>query len=110
MYYCLVDCRYSLLFNYGMPEDTNDFDPADPDADLVPGLVEKIALPILHHEIAHCWDMLSTRETKNAVSATQMVITYVPTSPALTELLTAVQTRLSEAISNLIVSYIDFSS
>ncbi|KAF3792676.1 PAX3- and PAX7-binding protein 1 [Nymphaea thermarum] len=95
---------HSLLFNYGMPEDANDFDPADPDADLVPGLIEKVALPILHHEIAHCWDMLSTRESRNAVSATQMIITYVPaTSKALQELIIAVQTRLSEAISNLIV-------
>ncbi|XP_043715745.1 transcriptional repressor ILP1 [Telopea speciosissima] len=95
---------HSLLFSYGLPEDENDFNPDDADANLVPGLVEKIALPILHHEIAHCWDMLSTRRTKNAVAATNLVINYVPaTSEALRELLAAIRSRLSEAITNIIV-------
>ncbi|KAJ0094651.1 hypothetical protein Patl1_14944 [Pistacia atlantica] len=76
----------------------------DADANLVPTLVEKVALPILHHEIAHCWDMLSTRETKNAVSATSLVVAYVPTSSeALADLLLAIRTRLAEAVSNLTV-------
>ncbi|KAJ4976043.1 hypothetical protein NE237_001149 [Protea cynaroides] len=95
---------HSLLFSYGLPEDENEFNPDDADANLVPGLVEKIALPILHHEIAHCWDMLSTRETKNAVAATNLVINYVPaTSEALRDLLAAIHSRLSEAVTNLIV-------
>lgn len=95
---------HSLLFNYGLPEDGRDFAPDDADANLVPTLVEKVALPILHHEIAHCWDMLSARETRNAVSATSLVVTYVPTSSeALAELLLAIRTRLAEAVSNLTV-------
>ncbi|KAJ4963847.1 hypothetical protein NE237_023786 [Protea cynaroides] len=93
-----------LLFSYGLPEDENEFNPDDADANLVPRLVEKIALPILHHEIAHCWDMLSTRETKNAVAATNLVINYVPaTSEALRDLLAAIHSSLSEAVTNLIV-------
>ncbi|KAJ0037881.1 hypothetical protein Pint_21940 [Pistacia integerrima] len=95
---------HSLLFSYGLPEDGRDFAPDDADANLVPTLVEKVALPILHHKIAHCWDMLSTRETKNAVSATSLVVAYVPTSSeALADLLLAIRTRLAEAVSNLTV-------
>ncbi|GMH10905.1 hypothetical protein Nepgr_012746 [Nepenthes gracilis] len=93
---------HSLLFDYGVPQDGNDFSPDDADADLVPGLVEKIALPILHHDIAHCWDMLSTRETKNAVSATSLVVNYVPaSSEALKELIAAIHARLADAVTNL---------
>lgn len=66
--------------------------------------MEKIAIPILHHEIAHCWDMLSTRETKKAISATSLVINYVPaTSEALSELLAAIRTRLADAVASIVV-------
>lgn len=96
--------RHSLLFNYSLPEDGGDFAPEDPEANLIPGLVEKAALPILRHEIAHCWDMLSLQETRNAVSATALVINYVPTcSEALGELLVAIQTRLADTVANLVV-------
>ncbi|KAG6573994.1 Transcriptional repressor ILP1, partial [Cucurbita argyrosperma subsp. sororia] len=95
---------HSLLFNYGMPEDGSDFAPNDADANLVPELVEKVALPILHHEVAHCWDMLSTRETRNAAFATSLITNYVPTSSeALTELLVVIRTRLSSAVEDLTV-------
>lgn len=95
---------HSLLFDYGVPEDGSDFSPDDADADLVPGLVEKVALPILHHDIAHCWDMLSSRESKNAVSATTLIINYVPaSSEALKELIASIRTRLAEAVVNLVV-------
>ncbi|PIA52184.1 hypothetical protein AQUCO_01000217v1 [Aquilegia coerulea] len=95
---------HSLLFKYGLPENTSDLNPEDADANLVPGLVEKIALPILHHQIAQCWDMLSTRETRNAVSATNMVINYVPaSSEALQDLLTVINDRLADAVGSLTV-------
>ncbi|KAK1320382.1 hypothetical protein QJS10_CPA03g02254 [Acorus calamus] len=95
-----VDMKWhSLLFDYGISKNEEDMDPNDPDNDLVPGLVEKIALPILHHEIVHCWDMLSTRGTRNAVSATRLIVDYVPaSSDSLRELLSAIQSRLSDAI------------
>ncbi|KAK9277731.1 hypothetical protein L1049_007278 [Liquidambar formosana] len=93
---------YSLLFDYGLPE--NGFSHDDADANLVPALVEKVALPILHHEIVHCWDMLSTKETKNAVFATSLVTTYVPaSSEALGELVVAIRTRLADAVADLMV-------
>ncbi|KAF8033123.1 hypothetical protein BT93_D1885 [Corymbia citriodora subsp. variegata] len=95
---------HSLLFDYGLPQDGSDFAPDDADSNLVPGLVEKVALPILHHEIAHSWDMLSTKETKHAVAATTLVTNYVPaSSEALAELLVAVRTRLADAVAKLIV-------
>ncbi|XP_021747669.1 transcriptional repressor ILP1-like [Chenopodium quinoa] len=95
---------HSLLFDYGVPEDGSGFSPDDADADLVPGLVEKVALPILHHDIAHCWDLLSSRESKNVVSATNLIIHYIPaSSEALKELIAAVRTRLTEAVANLVV-------
>lgn len=95
---------HSLLFDYGVPENGSEFSPDDADADLVPGLVEKVALPILHHDIAHCWDMLSARETKNAVSATSLIINYVPaSSEALKELIATIHDRLAEAVSDLVV-------
>ncbi|KNA19367.1 hypothetical protein SOVF_062230, partial [Spinacia oleracea] len=95
---------HSLLFDYGVPEDGSDFSPDDADADLVPGLVEKVALPILRHDIAHCWDFLSSRESKNAVSATTLIINYVPaSSEPLKELIAAIRTRLADAVANIVV-------
>ncbi|XWS20633.1 hypothetical protein CRYUN_Cryun31cG0119400 [Craigia yunnanensis] len=92
---------HNLLFNYGSHEDGS-FAPDD--ANLVPALVEKVALPLLHHEISHCWDMLSTQETKNAVSATSLIIDYVPaSSEGLTELLVTIRTRLSDAVTDIMV-------
>ncbi|MCL7048295.1 hypothetical protein MKW94_013837 [Papaver nudicaule] len=100
-----VDMQWhSLLFDYGLREHGGDFEPDDADANLVPGLVEKVALPILHHDIAHCWDVLSTRETRNAISAVNMVLNYVPaTSEAFLDLLSAINSRLAYAVANLTV-------
>ncbi|KAG5559303.1 hypothetical protein RHGRI_008999 [Rhododendron griersonianum] len=94
---------HSLLYSYGF-EDENDISPDDDDANLVPQLVEKVAVPILHHEIAHCWDMLSTRETRNAVLATELVVRYVPAnSESLIELVAFLHDRLADAIADLVV-------
>ncbi|PON75389.1 GC-rich sequence DNA-binding factor [Parasponia andersonii] len=93
---------HSLLMEYGMLEDGSGFTPDDADANLVPELVEKVALPILHHEIVHCWDMLSIQETRNAVAATSLVTDYVPaSSEALADLLVTIRTRLADAVANL---------
>ncbi|KAJ0266107.1 Transcriptional repressor ILP1 [Hirschfeldia incana] len=95
---------HGLLFDYGKPEDVDDFAPDDTDANLVPELVEKVAIPILHHQIARCWDILSTRETRNAVTATTLVTNYVPaSSEALAELFAAIRSRLVEAIAAIAV-------
>ncbi|KAL8139895.1 hypothetical protein V2J09_005916 [Rumex salicifolius] len=92
---------HSVLFDYGRPEDGSE--PDDADANLVPGLVEKVAVPILDFEITHCWDILSSKETKNAVLATVMVAEYVPSSEALKKLVASIRDRLDDAVADLVV-------
>ncbi|KAL1196337.1 Transcriptional repressor ILP1 [Cardamine amara subsp. amara] len=95
---------HGLLFDYGKPEDGDDFAPGDTDANLVPELVEKVAIPVLHHQIVCCWDILSTQETRNAVAATSLVTNYVSaSSEALAELFAAIRARLVEAIAAITV-------
>ncbi|XP_014497962.1 transcriptional repressor ILP1 [Vigna radiata var. radiata] len=97
---------YKLLLNYGLPEDRKNFvhDDGDADLELVPNLVEKVALPLLHYEISHCWDMLSQQETKNAIAATKLIVDHVShESEALTGLLVSIRTRLADAVANLTV-------
>ncbi|KAL5209742.1 hypothetical protein ABZP36_005365 [Zizania latifolia] len=95
---------HKILFDYGVQNTEIGTDPDDADMDLIPVLVEKVALPILHHRIMHCWDILSTQRTKNAVDAVNMVISYLPTSSkALHQLLAAVNSRLTEAIAEISV-------
>ncbi|XP_068332691.1 transcriptional repressor ILP1-like [Pyrus communis] len=95
---------HSLLMDYGLLEDGNDLASDDADANLVPDLVEKVALPILHHQVVYCWNILSMRETENAVAATSLVTDYVPpSSEALADLLGAIRTRLADAVTNLTV-------
>eukprot|EP00897_Mesotaenium_endlicherianum_P004343 jgi/Mesen1/3937/ME000209S02941 len=92
---------YNTLFDYGMPAGAaaEEPDPDDPDANLVPKLVEKVALPALHADVAHCWDPLSTAGTRRAVAAVQEVLIYVAAdSEALRELLAGVRTRLIQAV------------
>ncbi|KAF3335473.1 PAX3- and PAX7-binding protein 1 [Carex littledalei] len=90
------------LFDYGFLESKVDDSEEDSDMNLIPALVEKVALPIFHHEIAHCWDVLSTKQTQNAVSSAKMLISYLsPSTKALHELLAVVNTRLTEAVKNL---------
>lgn len=100
-----VDMQWhELLFNYGLPEDESKVDPDDADVNLVPDLIEKIAIPILQHEIGYCWDMMSTKETKLAVSATNLVFRYVPlSSNAVGEFVRVLRDRLSDGVTNLMV-------
>ncbi|KAE9615412.1 putative GC-rich sequence DNA-binding factor [Lupinus albus] len=95
---------YKLLFTYGLPEDGKDFVNDDGDVDLVPNLVEKVALPVLHYEISHCWDMLSQQETVNAINATTLIVQHLShESEALADLLVSIRTRLADAVAKLTV-------
>ncbi|KAK3148728.1 hypothetical protein QOZ80_3AG0207860 [Eleusine coracana subsp. coracana] len=95
---------HEVLFNYGMQSNKNEADCNDPDLNLVPALVEKVALPILHHRIKHCWDVFSTQSTKNAVIAVNLVIDYLQTdSEGLHQLLASVRSRLADAIADISV-------
>ncbi|CAE6092192.1 unnamed protein product [Arabidopsis arenosa] len=87
---------HGLLFDY---EIGNGFAPVCTDPNFVSELVEYVAIPILHHRIVRCWDILSTRETRNAVAATSLVASYVySSSKALAKLSVALRARLVEAI------------
>ncbi|XP_044946055.1 transcriptional repressor ILP1 [Hordeum vulgare subsp. vulgare] len=93
----------NVLVGYGV-QDEDSADPNDLDLNLIQVLAEKVALPVLHHRIKHCWDILSTQRTQHAVDATFMVINYVPlTSKALHQLLATVCSRLTEAIADVSV-------
>ncbi|CAN6291043.1 unnamed protein product [Urochloa humidicola] len=95
---------HKILFEYGMQNEEIESASVSKDTDVVPVLVEKVALPILHHRIKHCWDVLSTQRTANAVHAISMVISYLPeTSKDLHQLLASVKSRLSQAIADLSV-------
>lgn len=105
-----IDMKWhSLLFNYGLPEDESKISPvadadADADANLIPELVGKLAIPILHHQLAFCWDILSTRETKYAVSAMNLIFRYVDLSSSdLGKLVAVLRDRLTDAVTNLMV-------
>ena len=72
---------YKLLFNYGVPEEgeeeEGEADPSDPDADLVPTLVKKVALPLLCQYLEEGWDPLGGRATAKAVAGAEEVGVYV---------------------------------
>ncbi|KAL6636490.1 hypothetical protein ACP70R_024062 [Stipagrostis hirtigluma subsp. patula] len=94
---------HNVLFSYGVQKNEGAMDP-DADVELIPVLIEKVALPILHHRISHCWDIFSTKTTKNAVDAVTMVIPYLSTSSkGLHELVASVKDRLTKAIADLSV-------
>eukprot|EP00271_Cylindrocystis_brebissonii_P003635 TRINITY_DN1480_c0_g3_i1.p1 TRINITY_DN1480_c0_g3~~TRINITY_DN1480_c0_g3_i1.p1 ORF type:complete len:1007 (+),score=265.88 TRINITY_DN1480_c0_g3_i1:257-3277(+) len=89
---------YNLLFEYG--GDAGEMEAAgDPDADLIPKLVEKVTVPILLHSVEKCWEPLSEGSTARAVAAISEVIIYVPAeSSAMQGLMGAVRERLVEAV------------
>lgn len=94
---------HKVLFDYDI-KDNESASGGSSDTDVVPVLVEKVALPILHHRIKHCWDVLSRKRTENAVGAIRMVIGYLPTSSKdLHQLLASVKNRLTQAIADLSV-------
>lgn len=91
-----------MLFNYGLPEGESEISTDDADANLIPQLVEKLVVPILHNQLANCWDMLSTSETDCAVSAMKLVLRYGPFSgSALSNLVAVLRDRLADAVANL---------
>ncbi|CAN4124748.1 unnamed protein product [Withania somnifera] len=94
---------HNSLFNYGFPQEgESEISADDTEANLIPQLVEKLAIPILHNQLANCWDMLSTRETECAVSAVRLVLRYGPfSSSALSNLVAVLRDRLADAVANL---------
>ncbi|WMV28152.1 hypothetical protein MTR67_021537 [Solanum verrucosum] len=94
---------HNSLFSYGIPpEGETEISADDTDVNLIPQLVEKLAIPILQNQLANCWDMLSTSETVCAVSAMRLVLRYGPFSgSALSNLIAVLRDRLADAVANL---------
>ena len=62
---------FATLFDYGMPADAAAADPTDPDAQLVPQLVAKIALPRVQRAVERCWEPSSSSQTRRLVAVMQ---------------------------------------
>jgi GC-rich sequence DNA-binding factor len=88
-----------LLFDYGMQVNGKKVEEGDADINLILELVEKVALPVLHHEIAHCWDALSTERSKHTIATFQEMLIYVDVSrESLHGLLAAAHACMAEAV------------
>lgn len=91
--------RYDTLFDYGLPPNGAPTDPDDADPNLVPRLVELVALPLLDHLVARCWDPLSARASGRVVRAVEEVLIYVEASnEGIQRLLRAAEDRMGWAV------------
>jgi GC-rich sequence DNA-binding factor len=90
---------YSQLFDYGMPSGGGEHEADDPDAELVPKLVEKVALPVVHHAV-ECWEPLSYAQTLTVSAAVKEVLIYVQeeTCEEMKEVVTLVHLKLVGAV------------
>eukprot|EP00899_Mesostigma_viride_P012159 jgi/Mesvir1/20944/Mv08015-RA.1 len=94
---------YRTLFDYGMPEG-GEFAADDADQNLVPQLIEKLVMPIVHHSVAHCWDPSIWRQSRRVMGAVQEMLIYVPAdSNSMMDLVKAVGERLTAAINALVL-------
>ena len=95
---------HKLLFDFGMPTDGSGPHPNDPDIDLVPRLVRVLVLPIISALVTRCWRVLSTRQSRSVASMLAELMVYLdPENEALVGVVKATQSRLQEAVENLIV-------
>lgn len=93
---------YQQLFDYGMPQDPSDLDPTDPDANLVPQLVQKLVLPLARQLLAGVWSPYSRRQSQAAAAMLADLLVYVPAEQEeLQEVVRAVQAKLEEAVGGL---------
>ncbi|GAB4819481.1 hypothetical protein N2152v2_006527 [Parachlorella kessleri] len=92
---------YQQLFDYGMGPDPAAADPEDPDANLIPQLVQKLVLPLARHLLESVWDPFSARKSRAAAGMLEDLLVYVPAEDeGLQGLLRLVQSRLESAIAS----------
>lgn len=95
---------HKLLFDYGMPSDGSAPQPNDPDVDLVPKIVRALILPLISATVTRCWRVLSTRQSKIVASMLAELMVYLDIdSEALVGVVRATESRLKEAVGNLVV-------
>jgi GC-rich sequence DNA-binding factor len=93
---------YGQLFEYGMAGQ----DPAaaaaaadDPDANLVPQLVESLVLPQAMHLVKHCWDPFDFDQSRSVTALLTDLFVYVPADKAdMGQLTSLTVNRLEEAV------------
>jgi GC-rich sequence DNA-binding factor len=93
---------YGQLFEYGMAgQDAAAAAAAadDPDANLVPQLVESLVLPQAMHLVKHCWDPFDFDQSRAVTALLTDLFVYVPADKAdMGQLTSLTVTRLEEAV------------
>jgi hypothetical protein len=73
-------------------------------ANLLSKFLFQVALPILNHLLAHCWDPQSSDRTARTAAAVSEILIYVPPeSEAVREMLSAVQAKIADVVEKLVV-------
>lgn len=67
---------YRQLFDYGLPPDGQP-SADDPDADLIPRLVQDLVVPLARHALQHAWNPHSRKRTAAAVAVMEEMHVYV---------------------------------
>ncbi|CAM9801956.1 unnamed protein product, partial [Ectocarpus sp. 12 AP-2014] len=82
----------------------------DPDQNLVPQLVEKVALPLVAERLSTAYDAMSRRQTACLVSTVSEILVYDPTEESLKTLLSSAMRALQAAVQNVCVPLIGAST
>ncbi|CAM9137754.1 unnamed protein product [Ectocarpus sp. 8 AP-2014] len=82
----------------------------DPDQNLVPQLVEKVALPLVAERLSTAYDAMSRRQTACLVSAVSEILVYDPTEESLKTLLGSAMRALQAAVHNVCLPLIGAST
>eukprot|EP00898_Chlorokybus_atmophyticus_P003611 jgi/Chlat1/4250/Chrsp27S04319 len=96
---------YKELFDYGLhTEGAAKPDPDDADSELVPHLVEHIAVPAISYVVEKCWDPRSVSQSEAVSAAVKELLIYVPAeSDAMQEVLNMVRSRLTQTIAEFVL-------
>ncbi|KAI3437850.1 hypothetical protein D9Q98_000296 [Chlorella vulgaris] len=95
---------YQQLFDYGMAHDPASLDHDDPDANLVPQLVQKLVLPLAKQLLAGVWSPYSRRQSRAAAAMLADLLVYVPADDeALQEVMRQAQSKLEAAVGALML-------
>eukprot|EP00903_Cladosiphon_okamuranus_P007275 g7051.t1 len=101
---------YRRLFDFSgdiPPPESAGYGPdEDPDQNLVPQLVEKVALPLVAERLSAAYDAMSRQQTACLVSAVSEILVYDPAEESLKTLLGAAREALQAAVRSLCIPVI----
>eukprot|EP00891_Asterochloris_glomerata_P000170 jgi/Astpho2/170/Aster-x0896 len=69
---------YQELFTFGAPQEAARHQQADADEELIPRLVQELALPLATHAVQHVWNPFSRRSTKALAAVLEEMMVYAP--------------------------------